>query len=296
VKFSFITYCELPTLDPDDQLIARALEARGHNTQPLVWNDRGVDWKQAGTCVVRSTWDYHKHVQEFSRWINEVAKQTVLLNAPSLMLWNMNKRYLLGLENLGIRIVPTILCSSESIPNIESLCVRKGWNTLIIKPAIGLATHGVKKFGTTQVDLELAMEHTTSLLKDGDVLIQPYLPSVETSGEKSLVFIGGEFSHAVRKMPFQALAVAGQAGETLAVATPDEIEFGSKVLNVLHEKTLYARVDIVCDESFGDRVESGVERSGGEPVLLELELIEPSLFLSMKPSAAEMFADKLLSS
>jgi hypothetical protein len=88
----------------------------------------------------------------------------------------------------------------------------------------------------------------------------------------------------------QALAVAGEAGETLAAATPYEIEFGSNVLSVLDENTLYARVDIVSGGSFGGRDEN----IGEEPLLLELELIEPSLFLSMKPSAAEMFADKLL--
>jgi hypothetical protein len=194
------------------------------------------------------------------------------------MLWNINKRYLLDLEKLGISIVPTVVGSAECIPDLKSVCAQRGWETLIIKPAIGLATHGVRKFGAAQVDL--AKEHLTSLLCDGDVLVQPYLRNVETTGEKSLVFIGGQFSHAVRKMPFQALAVAGGAGERLVDVTALEIEFGSKVLSVLDEKPLYARVDIVCDN---------------EPLLLELELIEPSLFLLMKPSAAERFADELLS-
>jgi hypothetical protein len=278
VDFSFITYSDLPELDPDDQVIVRALRARGFRTQALIWNDSTVDWARAGTCVVRSTWDYHKNVQDFVLWVKEVAAQTTLFNAPSLMLWNINKRYLLDLEKLGISIVPTVVGSAECIPDLKSVCAQRGWETLIIKPAIGLATHGVRKFGAAQVDL--AKEHLTSLLCDGDVLVQPYLRNVETTGEKSLVFIGGQFSHAVRKMPFQALAVAGGAGERLVDVTALEIEFGSKVLSVLDEKPLYARVDIVCDN---------------EPLLLELELIEPSLFLLMKPSAAERFADELLS-
>jgi hypothetical protein len=137
----------------------------------------------------------------------------------------------------------------------------------------------VKKIGRNEIAAGSA--HLQSLLADGDALVQPYIPNVESTGERSLVFIGGKFCHAVRKMPFQSLAVAGEAGETLADASARDIEYGTAVLTALGEETLYARVDIVHDDA-------------GEPLLLELELIEPSLFLSMNPPAADLFVEELL--
>ncbi|MGH9551315.1 MAG: hypothetical protein ACRD3W_18165, partial [Terriglobales bacterium] len=109
-QFSLLTYGDLPDLDPDDRFLLHALEKRGFRAQPLIWNDPSVDWDQAGVCVVRSTWDYHRDPRGFADWIDNVAARAPLFNVPKLLRWNMNKRYLLDLEQRGVTIVPTVLC------------------------------------------------------------------------------------------------------------------------------------------------------------------------------------------
>jgi glutathione synthase/RimK-type ligase-like ATP-grasp enzyme len=279
--FSFVTYSGLAQLDPDDRLVVDHLTKLGYTCKSAVWDDPSIDWSHAGTCVIRSTWDYHLNAQAFEKWISHVSSQTRLLNDPSLLRWNMHKHYIADLAGCDVATVPTIFCRAGETIDIADVMQRNEWTEAVAKPVIGLATYGVKRFSHRPDSLNEAQQHVNQLLKKCDVMLQPFMPSVQTHGERALVFIDGEFSHAVRKSAFQVLAVAGRAGESPVEATQAERELGYKALSHLESKPLYARVDVVHDKE-------------ELPNILELELIEPSLFLAMSDSATERFAEALL--
>lgn len=278
---SLITYDRLPNLDPDDVLLKEALERRGCLVKIAIWDDPRVDWKSAGTCVVRSTWDYHLKYQKFCSWIREVAKVTNVLNSPTQLLWNSRKTYLQHLSKKGLPVIPTYFITESVRPSLAEIMYQFGWNEAIVKPSIGLATSGVQRIKNSMGNLLDGEQHITELLKNSEVMVQEYLPSVHDYGERALMFINGKYSHCVRKSAFQILAVAGAAGETIAEATQEEIAIAASIVNSMDETPLYARVDLVRDRY-------------NRPLLMELELVEPSLFITTKPASAETFADAIM--
>jgi len=277
--FTFVTYDGLPDLDPDDRLAVDALAKRGLNAVPAVWNDPAVDWSRAGTCIIRSTWDYHLDHAGFLAWAERVAAVAALWNPPHIVRWNSNKRYLEEIERRGAPIVSTAWLRAGQPVDITAFLHERGWERAVIKPVVGLATRNVMMVEPSADGLARAQAHADMLLAEQDVMVQPFLESVERYGERALVFIDGEYSHAARKIAFQPLAVAGEAGETPVVAEPDEIAVAKLVAGMV-EGALYGRVDLVRDEA-------------GKPIIIEFELVEPSLFLSLHPPAAERFADAL---
>ena len=292
LDIAFITYEDLPAGDPDDRLALEHLLAAGYRAGFVDW--RGdFEFASCPLLVLRSTWNYHKHFQAFSDWLKKVAAASVLANPLELVLWNLNKTYLRDLEEKGIAIVPTVfLDKSVGAEELLSICKfadgnldggsKGGSGKFVIKPTVGLATYGVKTFqslGAADGELSLALEHIKAVCRESKAMLQPYMNSVEADGygERALVFIDGEFSHAVRKSAFQHLAVAGHAGEVAVEAADAEVDFASRVLAALPQVPLYARVDVVRDES-------------GALRLLELELVEPSLFLSLCGHGGARFA------
>lgn len=276
---SLITYNALPDLDPDDRLLQSALEKRGVESTPAIWNDPSVNWSHSSACILRSTWDYHLHFEKFLHWAEEVSSATKLLNPYPLVKWNTRKTYLAELSANGLPVIPTEWIHDATSPTLAQILKDRNWSEAIIKPSIGLATSGVRR--TNMENAAADQEHVNKLLATSEVMVQEFLPSVHQYGERALIFIDGEYSHTVRKAPFQILAAAGQAGESLAESNPKEIEIARSVLNYLDSPPLYARVDLVRDASL-------------KPLLLELELVEPSLFLSFAPEAAEKFAEAIL--
>jgi hypothetical protein len=275
--FTFVTYQGLPDLDPDDRLAADLLRERGLRVAAAVWDDPNVCWQEGGVCVLRSTWDYNVRHDAFLAWAESVAAIAPLYNPITLVRWNTHKQYLKDLASHGVPVVPTQWLKKSTQPDLLRLLAVARWEKAVAKPAVGLATYGVKVVDASTA----AQTHVAELLRNYDVMLQPYLASVDTYGERALVFIGGTYSHAVRKTAFQPLAPAGEAGETPVEATGDEIAVATAALRALPEKALYARVDLVCDDA-------------GAPLVLEMELVEPSLFLGMHPRAATRFADALV--
>jgi glutathione synthase/RimK-type ligase-like ATP-grasp enzyme len=278
---SLITYSDMANLDPDDRLLEAALERRGCRVQALVWDDEQVDWSTAGICILRSTWDYHKKFDRFSAWLTHVSSVTAVLNTPELVFWSCRKTYLKDLSDAGLPVIKTRFLSRANGGQLAGLLAEMGWREAIIKPIVGLATSGVKKIDDSPAGILAGEEHLHALLSSGQAMVQEYLPSVHDYGERALVFIDGKFSHCVRKSAFQKLAMAGHEGETAAEAAEEELAVARQIISYLKVIPLYARVDLVRDKQ---------ER----PLLLELELVEPSLFISVRPSAAESFADAVM--
>jgi len=279
--FTFVTYDGLPDLDPDDRLAVDALARRGMRADVAVWNDPAVDWSKTGVCVIRSTWDYHLHFDRFMRWASHVdATAKGLHNPLPIIRWNAHKSYVRELAARGAPMVPTVWIARGAEPDLGAIVRERGWTRAVIKPAVGLATRGVIAIDDSAESIARGRVHALDLLAEHDVMVQPFIGSVETTGERALVFIGGAYSHAASKTAFQALAVAGAAGERPVEAEADEIAVATRVIRMAAPDLLYGRVDLVRDDE-------------GDPLVIELELVEPSLFLGMHPDAPDRFARAL---
>ena len=268
--------------DPDSELLVAALSARGLTAVMVSWDDPGVAWEQIDLVVVRSTWDSVDRPVEYLRWARSVDRASTLVNPADVVAWNLDKAYLGELADLGVPVVPTRFVrpgSSWLLPEEE--CV--------VKPALSAGGRETARYGPDHRDR--AEAHVQRLLAHGHtVMIQPYLPSVEDPGEISLVFLGGEFSHAVRKGPvldagegpveraWERMTFLG-----LAEPTSAELAVAAKVHDALYprfDRLVYSRVDLVAG-------------ADGQPLVLEVEVIDPNLSLSLEPSAADRLASAL---
>lgn len=288
-KCTVATCAELPQLDPDDRLLSLELEERGVLVAARVWNDPNVDWGDADVCIIRSTWDYHKSHDAFANWIERVSERTCLLNPAPILQWNCHKYYLRDLERCGVPIVPTVWAERGSSVDLDDVFKREGWPEAIIKPAYGASAYGVLRVGRQDFEREIGNLHLRRLLADQDVLVQPYVSSVTDYHERALVFIDGVYSHAVTKLPFmhansdlslRASHPAGTSGERPISATEEEIAVASRALAAAPSGHVYARVDLV--------------RDAGSMRVLEVELIEPTLYLFAHSTAARKLARAVL--
>jgi hypothetical protein len=274
----FITYDGLPQLDPDDELAADILRKRGYICAPKVWDDPKVDWNKCQFAVMRSTWDYHRKYEHFQKWLAMPHFAERMWNPPELMMWNSRKTYLRELEAGGTDIVPTVwLDTAITSEIVDELLAETSWTKAVLKPVVGLSTFGVSILNLDKK--EEAKQKILELAQARESMLQPYMEEVEKSGERSLMFMNGNFSHAIRKVPFQHFAPAGHAGERLIDPELDEVQLANEALTRLPHQWLYARVDVVRDP---------IEN---KPRLMELELVEPSLFMQFDPDAPQRFAD-----
>jgi glutathione synthase/RimK-type ligase-like ATP-grasp enzyme len=282
----FATCEELPGFDPDDELAARALAELGVRVRPAVWTDASVDWGAADLCVLRSTWDYHRRPSEFARWIDDVARRTHLVNPPNVVRWNAHKFYLRDLQRSGVPVVPSEFLEQGSATDLSELLQRRNWQEAVLKPAHGASAHGVMHVRRDASQIREGDEYLQTLLRTGDAIVQPYLESIATHHERALTFIAGRYSHAVTKAPFmhanarlgdRAALPPGASGEIPVTASGDEIGVAAQALHASPPGHVYARVDVVRDDD-------------GRPCILEVELIEPTLYLYAEPSAPARLA------
>jgi glutathione synthase/RimK-type ligase-like ATP-grasp enzyme len=227
--------------------------------------------------LLRSTWDYHKRVQEFRNWLAELeATGRRVLNPVSTVRWNLDKAYLSDLAALGIAIPETRFEYQLTPPRLAALMASLGWSHAVVKPRISATAYGtfLVRAGDMVDSLAPAWE--------SGALVQEYVSELTQQGELSLMFFGGEYSHAVIKRPrpgdFRVQTDFGGSVEPI-LPSEDAIQFGTRVLHRIPHPGTYARVDIV-------------ETAKG-PLLMELELIEPHLFFDVEPRSAERLADLL---
>jgi len=267
---ALVTHAQLPDLDPDDRPLAAALREAGMATAVAVWDDPEIDWGAFRLVVLRNPWDYHHRVAEFLAWAERVAATTELANPLPALRWNLDKRYLVELAASGAPVVPTVRLARGSAIDLAALAAERRWGDLVVKPAVSADSWETHHVGS---DVAAGQRVVDRLLPKRDLLVQPFLRSVEQYGERCLVFLDGAFSHAVRK---NALTHGGRwAGLPEGVpveATPEERGVAERVLAAAgFRDLLYARVDLVRDPL-------------GTPLLLELELAEPTLFLADAPA------------
>ncbi len=278
-KIFIVTSAEMPKSDLDSELLILELADLGINAEIAVWSDENVDWSSAEVTLLRTPWDYFYRPQEFLSWARRVDKVTKLINPLEIIEWNIHKKYLLDLEKSQVPIVPTkiILSSITSslgarlknnfgkAENILEIISDFSSEELILKPAISGGSIGI--FKGKKDDPQLLI-HAKEILKNHDLLIQPFIENITKDGEFSLIYFNREFSHAIRKLPAdQEFRVQEKYGGTIELYNPTslQLEIATRAINSAPAKAIYARVDLI--------------RYKNSDVIMELEIIEPELFL-----------------
>ena len=258
-------------LDEDMPHLQRALDEIGQPWVEVAWDDDSIDWAGYGLVVVRSTWDYYKRRDEFVAWVDRVSATTTLMNPPDMLRWNIDKHYLLDASAHGLPIVPTTFVEPGESDWTTTLAQLVDCGDVVVKPAVSAGSNDTERHST----FASASAHITALLEaDRSVMLQPYLADVDHADETGLVYLAGEFSHAFAKGALLAATkdVAGGlfARERIEERAPSERErqLGDDAVRWLSSRfgtPLYARIDLLPTPD--------------GPVIIELELTEPSLFL-----------------
>lgn len=282
MRIALTTCSALPALPPDDAPLKAAFAEIGSVAIPVVWNDRTVDWAAFDACLIRSTWDYAERRDEFVRWAERVAAQTRLVNPPAIVRWNTDKRYLFDLETAGVPIVPTVLLEKGTSMALADVLDERGWSDVVIKPAVGATARETTR--VSRRSIADGQAHLDRLLPHESMLIQPFLPSILDAGEISLMFIDGQFTHAVRKRAVPGdYRVQDDFGGSIERINPDRslVDLARRTLDFAPRRPRYARVDCVLDDYNAPRV-------------IELELTEPMLYFRQCPFAAARLVQSIL--
>lgn len=284
-RIALVTYAEEPILQPDDEPLAASLRCAGVRVDAAAWNDPACDWEAFDALVLRSTWDYFRVPHEFRAWLAaREAARTRVLNPPSAVRWNLDKRYLRALEARGVPVVSTRWVEPGDAATLAATLDAAGWDAAVVKPAVSASAWNTwRTRRATAPDDEARF---AALVARGPVMVQPYLADIERDGEWSLLFFGGEYSHAVRKRPragdfrvqkeFGGTATAGAPPEAARAAAARALAESAALAGMTVRDLAYARVD-------GCMVD-------GRWMLMELELVEPTLFLTHDARAADRCA------
>lgn len=277
-RVALATCAGYPHADEDQPLLAAALLERGIEAVPVVWDDPASHIDDAELTVIRSTWDYTTKRVAFLDWAARVDR---LENPASIIEWNTDKHYI---DDLGAAGVPVVATTYAATP--DELEVPDS-PRFVVKPTVGAGSMGAKRFDA--LDVEGARSHVAALARRGQVaMIQPYVDLVETRHETGVVVIDGAVTHAISKGPMLDVTETDPTGlftaEQIGPRTPsaDELDVVDAALQSvpgLRHPLLYARVDLLPTPE--------------GPVVIELELTEPSLFLTTAPATASVFASAI---
>lgn len=299
-RIALVTARTALPLDTDMPLLVEAFRDAGAEVETPCWDDSSVDWSTYDAALLRSTWDYVDRIEEFLAWCDRCSRQTSLVNSPKIVRWNTDKHYLCDLERSGVPVVPTRYVESRQDAETEldrfltgdrrSLTVGRpcDFDDFVVKPAIGAGSRDAARYRRREA--ARAAGHVARLLEaNRAVMLQPYLGRVDQHGETAVLYLGGRLSHSIRKGPLLRVGadlVEGLfAPEAIAPRTADEAELAvaaAAYRALPFDAPPYARIDLLRDDR-------------GSPVVLELELTEPSLFLDQAPAAAAGFADWMVS-
>jgi glutathione synthase/RimK-type ligase-like ATP-grasp enzyme len=284
MRIALVTCPNLPDWEVDDRPFHDALRERGVELRHPSWDNASFNWSGCDAALIRTTWDYQDRHEAFLDWARRVDRVTRLFNPLPIIEWNSVKTYLRDLQQRGAPTIPTEWLERGAPVDLRSRLAMRGWDRAFLKPAIGATARETLRFNVDDEGLARADAQLARLLPSETMLLQPYLPRVESVGELSLIFIDGAFSHAVRKAPVPGdYRVQNDFGahDEPAPVSPETIELARGVLESVRRDLLYGRADFLRDHA-------------GGLCLSELELIEPSLFFRHDPAAAERLADALI--
>lgn len=278
-------------LDVDLPILGAALERAGTQFHVCDWDDPSVDWSLYAAVFLRSPWDYPVRREEFEGWLHAVDRATRLFNPADVVSWNIDKTYLAELAQAGVPVIDTRFVGAVDAASVRDVLDELG-NDIVVKPSVSNGANNAVRYRDAASDLDEVLRHVARVSTTGTTaMIQAYQPGIDTAGETGMVWLNGEFSHAFRKGPIlheePDMGNGLFAAEDITARQPTDAEMsvGEQVMSFLGRKfgtpPLYARVDVIPDSS-------------GAPQMMELELVEPSMFLACAPGADDRVADAFL--
>ncbi len=232
----------------EDELVVSALRSKGLQVMRLAWDDIKFNWSFTKCVLFRTTWDYFDRFQEFSKWLNDVSKQTKLINSEDIIRWNIDKHYLLDLKNKGIHITETHFIEKGEKITLQELHKKLNWNETVVKPCISGAARHTYKLNSGNIDTH---EHVfKQLITEESMMLQPFQHNIVDKGEVSMMVIDGAFTHAVLKIAKKGdFRVQDDFGGSVHEYKPTkiEIDFAENAVKACPELPIYARVDIFTD-------------------------------------------------
>jgi O-ureido-D-serine cyclo-ligase len=290
-RLALVTADAARALDEDLVPLQSALQQLGADVATPAWDDASIDWSSFDLVLLRSTWDYTQRLPQFLDWIERAAARTTLLNPPNVVRWNTDKHYLGDLTRRGVATVPSafVEVQSDAASSLDDfLAAHADHGEFVVKPCVGAGSRDAQRYA--RADRAQALTHIQRLLDaQRSVLLQPYLDRVDAHGETALVFVDGQFSHAIRKGPLlrrgEDPTRALFAAEHITPRAPQaaELELAARTLQAMpfEGDLAYARIDLI-------------NAADGTPRVLELELTEPSLFFDHAAGSAARFAQAIL--
>lgn len=284
MRVALVTCADGPDVaeDRDLPVLVRALDEAGAEASAEVWDDAGVDWARFDLAVIRSTWDYSWRAAEFTAWAERCGALTRLANPADVVRWNTDKRYLADLAAAGVPVVETrYLAPGDPVELPDD-------HEFVVKPASGAGARFAARY--TPGDHDTAVRHVRRMHADGfTAMVQPYVRAIDSGGERALQFFGGKLLHASRKGPVLAPGTpydqrkTAHPGLTDWTATADELAVAEAALSAVPDapELLYARVDLVDGDD-------------GRPRVMELELVEPNLFLWLHPESLPVVVERII--
>jgi len=279
-KCALLTIRDLSNFQSYDNLIVKPLRELGWECEFIPWVSNSINWDDFDAVIIRSTWDYQQYENLFFKTLQSIEASTAILyNCLSTVKWNINKRYLLELEKENISIIPTRIYDSFDLDIVSQLFSFFNEDKLVIKPCVSANADNTfileqNKMGS----LKPVLENT---YYQKDFLVQPFIKNIKCEGEYSLIYFGNRLSHVLLKTPkngdFRVQEEHGGILKSINKPESSLIDFGNKVMGTIPYQCLYARVDVV--------------RGGNNYLLMEVELIEPSLYFNMDPKSPRMFAE-----
>jgi glutathione synthase/RimK-type ligase-like ATP-grasp enzyme len=281
MKIGLLTCDKLPELTLADQQLIPELAKHNIIAKAVIWSDKTINWNDFDYLIFRNTWDYFEKETEFNLWLDQIEKLGIkTLNAIEIIKQNKHKFYLREMEKEGISILPTIFIDKTEHLNLVEI-IPKNWKKAVIKPAFSAGSYLTTVFETS--DIEKTNDEYTKIAQEKELLLQEFIPEIQTLGETSFIFFNKKFSHAVNKKPVDGdFRVQSQFGGKYSLIQPSQelIDKAQKVVNTFDAKLLYARVDgIVID---------------GELHLMEIECIEPDLYFDISEGALERFVASIV--
>ena len=283
---ALVTCREALGIDYDMPLLLEAVRATGVAVDEVCWDDESIDWSTYNHIVIRSTWDYHRRYDEFMHWVRTVSAVSTISNSVDVITWNTDKHYLAEVAEMGLPVVPTVFIEPDQDDWLNSARELLAKGDVVVKPAISAGSNDTERHS----NINAAQTHIAELLSaQRSVMLQPYMADVDVESETGLVFIDGKFSHAFAKGPLLAQAKNMSGGlyaeEEIGVRQPtaEQLLIGERAVKWLTSRfgnLLYARVDLLP--------------TAQGPVIIEIELTEPSLYLLLHPDAATELAHALL--
>ncbi len=274
---AILTQSNLKDFNDEDHILAAALTARGHRPEFIVWDQEGTDWSKFDCALLRTTWDYSVKLEKFCEAILTIDQSSCrLFNPAEVVLWNVNKSYLVELGAKEVPTIPTVWCDAFDPLALENYSEEIGAQDFIIKPAVGACASNLFRIesATDFLKDKTKMTALKAQLRNKEVLIQPFIKSVEREGEYSFHFFGGEFSHAIlKKAKSGDFRVQQEFGGSVVPYSPTAIELAQARVPLQHipGDWLFARVDMIR----GDH---------NNLWLIELEAVEPALYFNFSPN------------